>query len=351
MSLPKETDPLVERTDFRGHLTPHCRVDPNRIIYEEYLRLYGEDMAEKFLAYRKSFEAVNRNRTVLPYPLTVNVGLRDACNLRCPHCYRQYDPFHAEVDHLSTDQAKRLIDQCAAMGTPAMLFGTASEYFTHPDAMEILRHACDKPEFLDIFLATNGQLLDEKRIEALLDMRLTRITVSIDAATPETYATVRGGDLHRLERLLHYLLDRRRERGQRLPVLRVTFLEYNLTRHERDRFSRRWSELADIVDIQKFMDVRIIDSLKDLHVERLDCAYPWNMLFVRWDGVVFPCCSEFYKHIPVGDFNTQSLAEIWNGHELAKLRRAMTTPGEYPLACENCILSLGATAPVPGLKP
>lgn len=341
---------LPPRIDFRRHLTPHFRDDPNAIIYEEYRRLYGDDIANRFLAYREIFERVNKERTQLPFPLTVTFGLRDACNQRCPHCYRQYDPEQYAVKQLPKETALGLIDQCAAMGTPALLFGTASEHFTHPDALDILRYACSKPEFLDIFLATNAQLLDEEKIEALLEMRLTRITVSIDAITPQTYAVVRGGDYERLLRNLHRLLRRRSELQKRMPILRVTFVDYNLNHHESEPFWRYWMEHADIVDIQKFLNVQRINELKDYEVDDLNCSYPWNMLFIRWDGEVFPCCSEFSKHIPVGNIHSTPLESIWNGPSLADLRLSMTIAGRYPKACINCISSLGSKKQMTGLK-
>jgi len=345
-STEKNAEALAGRADFRGHLTPHFKVDPSAIIHEEYLRLYGPELAQRFRSYREQYMAVSNTRQGSPYPITVNIGLRDACNLRCPHCYRQHNPEQYTVNRLTKAEAFNLIDQCAAMGTPAILFGTASEHFTHPDAVEILAYACSKPELLDIFLATNALMLDEAKIEALLAMRLTRITVSIDAVTPETYAKVRGGDYDRLLRNLNHLLNRRAELGKKLPVLRVTFVSYNLNSHEQDEFSRLWLNRADITDIQKIMDIRIINDLQDATVERLDCAYPWNMLYVRWDGEVFPCCCDFGKHITVGNIHQQSLEQIWNGPRMAELRRTMTTPGEYPKACVNCVSSLGSENPI-----
>lgn len=350
MSQSASPTPLVERTDFRGHLTPHCKTDPNVIIHGEYQRLYGPEMAARYLDYRKTFERVNRERFVLPSPLTVNVGLRDACNLRCSHCYRQYNPDSTGKISMAKTDALDLIDQCAAMDVPAMLFGSGSEHFTHPDALEILEHACGKPQLLDIFLATNALLLDDDTIEALLDLRLTRITVSVDAMTAETYAKIRGGDFDRLQANLLRLLARRAERGQKLPILRVSFVDTNLNHHEREDFWRYWVERADIVDIQKLFDPKRINALQDTAASRLDCAYPWNMLYVRWDRVVLPCCTEFCKHIPVGDLSRESLAEIWNGRRLAALRRAMTTPGHYPKTCVNCVASLGTDTPLDSLE-
>ena len=57
---------LLKETDIRKHLTHHYNIDPNKIIFEEFLRLYGKDYAEKFLAYRRDFEAVKKGRVIMP---------------------------------------------------------------------------------------------------------------------------------------------------------------------------------------------------------------------------------------------------------------------------------------------
>ena len=44
---------------------------------------------------------------------------------------------------------------------------------------------------MDIFLFTNGTLLNEQKNKILLDSNITRLFVSLDAATNNTYQKVR----------------------------------------------------------------------------------------------------------------------------------------------------------------
>ena len=51
------------------------------------------------------------------------------------------------------------------------------------------------------------------------------------------------------------------------------------------------------------------------------CNQPWNTIYVPWDGIsVRPCC--FGPH-NMGDFNTSTLPEIWNGPGYQRCRRGL----------------------------
>ena len=49
----------------------------------------------------------------------------------------------------------------------------------------------EEAEIMDQFLFTNGTLLNEKNSNLILKSSLTRLFISIDAATNETYDKVR----------------------------------------------------------------------------------------------------------------------------------------------------------------
>ena len=49
----------------------------------------------------------------------------------------------------------------------------------------------EKAEIMDQFIFTNGVLLNEKNSKKILESSLTRLFISIDAATSETYDQVR----------------------------------------------------------------------------------------------------------------------------------------------------------------
>jgi radical SAM protein with 4Fe4S-binding SPASM domain len=74
-------------------------------------------------------------------------------------------------------------------------------------------------------MVTNGQLLDEAKVEALIDTRFSRLIVSVDGATAPTYETIRQGA--KFDRLVSNLslLDRiKQKRRVSHPRVRFNFV-------------------------------------------------------------------------------------------------------------------------------
>lgn len=336
--LPAARPMLIDRVDTRGHLKQSFEIDPNLVLYEEIGRLYGPERQQRFLEYRQLFEYSKRTRTVAPYPLNVNLAPIDACQLKCPHCYRQHNPDHYIKKRLTWDEIKKIIDECAEIGVPSMFFGSGSELFLHKQGIEMLEYAAEKG-ILDIFTCTNGVLMTPEITDRLLAARITRLNVSIDAATAETYSKVRGEGFETLCDNLDYLIRRKQELGLRLPILRISFVNYNLNTHERDAFVERWQGKADIVDVQMPMDIRLVDTLPFEHLDEMNCTYPWEMMMVNWDGEIFPCCLEFGKHVAVGNIASLTMAQAWNSEKMRTLRESFVSNCGVPRACVNCIKS------------
>ena len=73
-----------------------------------------------------------------------------------------------------------------------MFFGGFGEPFAHPDLLAMLAEA--KAAGCPVELITNGTMLDEATRRELVRIGLDRLWVSIDGATPESYADVRLWD-------------------------------------------------------------------------------------------------------------------------------------------------------------
>ncbi|MCJ7831772.1 MAG: radical SAM protein, partial [Dehalococcoidia bacterium] len=77
------------------------------------------------------------------------------CNLHCAHCYT--DSFDRDYEgELTTDEAKRVIDDLAAFGAPVILF-TGGEPLLRPDLPELVAHTQGRG--IRIVISTNGTLL------------------------------------------------------------------------------------------------------------------------------------------------------------------------------------------------
>ena len=263
--------------------------------------------------------------------------------------YRQYNPDKSNKNMLSWEEISRVITECSEIGIPAILFGTESEHFMHKDAMKAIEFAAEKG-IMDIFVATNGVLLSDSIIDRLIEIGITRLTISLDALTEETYKKVRGGDFRKVIENINYFLEKREKSGKRLPVLRITFVKFNLNEHEELAFHNYWQDKVDIVDIQSLLDIKNIDVLKYKSIDSLDCTYPWTMLYISWDGSYKPCCSEYCKYLTLGNIAENTIAEIWKSKKMLRLRRDMLDLKNFPGACINCMRSLHSNTEFKAIK-
>ena len=98
------------------------------------------------------------------------------CNLRCVHCYSDSDA-RKYPGELSTEEAKRVIDDLASFRVPALLF-SGGEPLLRPDLLELLEYATGKG--LRITLSTNGTQIDGIIAAKLKALGLSYIGISLD---------------------------------------------------------------------------------------------------------------------------------------------------------------------------
>ena len=51
------------------------------------------------------------------------------------------------------------------------------------------------------------------------------------------------------------------------------------------------------------------------------CPSPWQRMTIGYDGMVFPCVSDYLARDPIGDVKEESLYDIWHGEKIKKLNR------------------------------
>jgi len=80
------------------------------------------------------------------------------CNLECAHCRRLEVSHELSRNDMSTEQARRLIDDLAGFRGCILVF-SGGEPLMRPDVFDLAHHAREKG--LLIALATNGTLIDD----------------------------------------------------------------------------------------------------------------------------------------------------------------------------------------------
>lgn len=154
-------------------------------------------------------DAITRGLTRLGYlPPRLNLCFDYSCNLACPSCRRQRRT-SAGAAHA---QAAQLAERVRLQLLPTACQLTLSGYgdpFGSPVYFELLKQIRrrDAPQLAELRLHSNGLLFDETRWRQLPELHrlLKAVEISVDAASPATYALNRGGDFHRLRRNLEFI--------------------------------------------------------------------------------------------------------------------------------------------------
>src|SRR5512136_70435 len=145
-----------------------------------------------------------------------------ACNLQCRTCMRNV--WDEPLGRMDGDTFGRVLEGIQALPEPpTVFFGGLGEPLLHPEFLDMVREVkrLDAP----VEAITNGLLLDEARIEALIDVALDTLWVSIDGATPDCYADVRrDGDLPRVIANLERLRDLKIQKRVKRPLLGISFV-------------------------------------------------------------------------------------------------------------------------------
>jgi len=114
--------------------------------------------------------------------------LTKGCNLRCIHCRATATELRSPSD-LSTQTAREIIDQIAAVSTPILVLSGGEPLF-RSDIFQLARYGTDKG--LRVALATNGTLVTKHVARMIVDSGVRRVAISLDGADALTHDTFRG---------------------------------------------------------------------------------------------------------------------------------------------------------------
>lgn len=128
------------------------------------------------------------NQLIQNKPRLIFWELTKGCNLRCIHCRASATELSSPSD-LSTEAAKAIIDQIAAVSTPILVLSGGEPLF-RSDIFQLARYGTDKG--LRVALATNGTLVTKQVAQKIVDSGVRRVAISLDGADAPTHDTFRG---------------------------------------------------------------------------------------------------------------------------------------------------------------
>ncbi len=257
-------------------------------------------------------------------PAHMKIELTNFCNLACPMC--PHEQMERAVGYMKPELYRRVIDMAAPELEFAYLHHLGESLF-HGKIGDFIRYG--RQRGVAMGLSTNATYLDGRKAKLLLESGLDFLVISLDGATPDTYARVRvGGDFATtMKNVREFFELRRRVPNETTVVVQMIVTEANHA--EVAPFAELWAkECGAEVMIKEARDwagqVKLVQIGKAAgrppSVKRVPCKMLWSELTVLWDGAVVPCVNVYEKQNVLGDLATQTLDEVWNGAPMRALR-------------------------------
>ena len=157
-----------------------------------------------------------------PFPKNIHFSITNRCNLLCSFCGQNKKKWTRE-EELTFDDYRTLLDEVALMKNRTVSF-SGGEIFVHPHIEKILAYCSEKKITISMIL-TNGTLLKEKQINALIDASPDYIGFSLDG-TEEVHDQVRGikGSYAKTIAAIESINRIKKEKGLSRPSVGVNFV-------------------------------------------------------------------------------------------------------------------------------
>ncbi len=265
-------------------------------------------------------------------PEIVQIEATNICNAKCTFCPR--DDMTRRQGIMDWALYQKIVDECAALGIGHVRMHNYGEAFVDRKLPEKIAYAKSKG-IREVGVITNGSLLGPEVARAIVSAGLDAINISLDAAGKETFESTRIGlKYDRVIANVEGLVRIRRELGRTRPKLILSFVRQDNSAEEQ-AFIDHWSAVADKIHVTNLHNWA--GTLKRRGDVNFPCYRQWLTFTALWDGRVSLCCADLDGRVVLGDLNTQSIAEIWNGEPYRLVRREQLESGG-PAICRHCDL-------------
>ncbi len=329
----------------------------------DYLRNFwentrGQSVSRRFKVLKNIFLSLFRlPRPLNSQPVWMQVEPTSRCNLDCVMCVRKkLKPW----GDMSLEEFKSVMDKLP------LLYGVQlqgqGEPLLNEELFDMISYANNKG--VDTTVVTNGTLLSKKNVKRLLESGLDEVVVSVDSHKKEVYEKIRrGAKFDNVITNIQGLVKQRNKQDSHLKIsFWVTVMRNNFKEiHE-------FVEFADDLGIDEvvFRVMRVNPDYKERYdkdfikgnfitQEELNsvkrkikrgrtrvifkeggkCWWPWQGLYVSWDGEVTPCCVilDRKKH-SIGNIIKQDFKDIWYSGDFIKFRKDLIE--RRSKLCQGC---------------
>ena len=196
---------------------------------------------------------------------------------------------------------------------------------------------------------SNATMLTEANCQMFIQAEPAVIIVSLDGAEPELYEQLRPNASYvKVVENIERLFKVRAQLGRTRPHIILSVVGMEGIPEKLEAFRKKWEPFllpsdesfrCSVVSWAGTFDtVAAPPKVRSTSTEtRSPCRMLYKTLTVYYDGRTTPCCYDHACRLEVGNAKTTSIADIWHGDELRRLRHLHETGrvNEIDL-CRDC---------------
>lgn len=294
----------------------------------------------RFLLYRLKWHLLGGVPFKTRSPIHVDIETASACNLKCVMCPHGAEGYKQNIGIMKDGVARKIIKDCIASGVTSIKFSGRGEATLHKNLVDYVEMA-KAGGILDVMFNTNALLLTPEKSKALVDAGIDLIIISIDGTTKETYENIRkGSNFETVVNNVKSLLEYRKMKRKRQPMVRLQFVKMDENIHEFDSFVSYWQDKVDVlvgIDYSNRIKQKDKSVQKRKKAGRAYCPHPFRRLSINYRGDALMCCVDWDSKYKVGDMTTQTLDQVWNGERFGYGRKCIKALEHHKiLSCKNC---------------
>jgi radical SAM protein with 4Fe4S-binding SPASM domain len=284
---------------------------------------------------------------------SLQVELTNHCNYKCTFCPQSIwkDPHHAgnsfdrPKGFMEYDLFRRVIDEANEIAAEVN-FSYFGEPMMHPEFLKYMDYLKQRNPKLGVVMNTNLSYATRDIFAKLIEIGLTNLRLSIDAATAATYDLVRPGQ--------HYIdLEGTTRSGDRFETIcrkveywfslpdhrptRHVFTVNSRNVHEGKPYVERWLPYLGREDIILTKNVLTYGGkMTDALIRSNPCnVWNLNMLTVGWNGRVTPCNLDTNMELTIGRIQEHSLLKLFKGAQYERIEALSKSRSIIP--CNTCV--------------
>lgn len=333
---------LFSRSDMRDNDQSYLSSVADLIRFNYYR---GKGHLIRYLENRIKWHVYPRLNLLPSFPDHVDIESSSACNMRCPMCFTITDAYgqNVNITVMRFDLFKRIVDECIEHGAYSIRLSWRGEPTLNPHFVEMAHYAKARG-IKEVSSLTNALKLTPAMFEELVDIELDWLTISFDGMA-ETYNRIRKPAKfeEQVAKIREFHEIKKRKKSKK-PVVKIQGI-WPAVKEDPQAFFDTFQNTVDQIAVNPILDYLRKDT-EMVYRRNFTCPVLWQRFAIGADGLVSLCVHDEMSHHIVGNINTESIYNIWNGPTLKAAREAhLKHIGVQKYrACAECFLPRASQA-------